>query len=47
VSGVDEAMALLTGRDDVDAVVRARLAELGKLRQKILAPAQRNRQARS
>lgn len=47
VSSVDEAMALLTGRDDVDAVVRARLAELGKLRQKILAPAQRNRQARS
>src|SRR5690606_25727550 len=39
VASVDEAMALLTGRDDVDAVVRARLAELGKLRQKYLAPA--------
>lgn len=47
VSSVDEAMALLTGREDVDAVVRARLAELGKLRQKILAPAQRNRRPRS
>ncbi|MCC7061095.1 MAG: ATP-dependent protease, partial [Burkholderiaceae bacterium] len=47
VSSVDEAMVLLTGRDDVDAVVRARLAELGKLRLKILAPAQRNRQPRS
>jgi len=46
VASVDEAMQLLTGRDDVDAVVRVRLAELGKLRQKILAPAQRNRQAR-
>ncbi|MCO5107215.1 MAG: AAA family ATPase [Burkholderiaceae bacterium] len=47
VASVDEAIALLTGRDDVDAVVRARVAELGKLRQKILAPAQRNRQPRS
>lgn len=46
VASVDEAMQLLTGRDDVDAVVRVRLAELGKLRQKILAPAQRNRQTR-
>jgi len=46
VASVDEAMQLLTGRDDVDAVVRVRLAELGKLRQKLLAPAQRNRQAR-
>ncbi len=46
VASVDEAMALLTGRDDVDAVVRARLAELGKLRQKYLAPAQRGRQPR-
>jgi len=46
VASVDEAMRLLTGRDDVDAVVRVRLAELGKLRQKLLAPAQRNRQTR-
>jgi len=46
VASVDEAMQLLTGRDDVDATVRLRLAELGKLRQKIFAPAQRNRQAR-
>jgi predicted ATP-dependent protease len=47
VATVDEAMALLTGRQDVDEVVRARLAEFGKLRMKLLAPAQRNRQPRS
>ena len=46
VASVDEAIRLLTGRDDVEAVVRARLAELGKLRQKIIAPVQRNRQPR-
>lgn len=46
VASVDEAIGLLTGRDDVEAVVRARLAELGKLRQKIIAPVQRNRQPR-
>ncbi len=46
VADVDEAMRLLTGRADVDAAVRARLAEFGKLRQKILAPAPRNRQSR-
>ena len=46
VADVDEAMRLLTGRADVDAAVRARLAEFGKLRQKIFAPAPRNRQSR-
>jgi len=46
VSTFDEALRLLTGRDDVDALVRARLAEYGKLRQKLIAPAQRNRQQR-
>jgi len=46
VATVDEALGLLTGRDDVDARVRARLADYGKLRQKLIAPMQRNRQPR-
>jgi lon-related putative ATP-dependent protease len=46
VTDVDEALRLLTGRDDVDAVVRARLGEFGKLRQKLQAPQQRNRRQR-
>ncbi len=47
VAHADQALALLTGRDDLDALVRARLADLGKLRQKLLAPAQRNRHGRA
>jgi lon-related putative ATP-dependent protease len=46
VASVDEALRLLTGRDDVDAVVRARLGELGKLRQKLAVPQGRNRRQR-
>ncbi|HLS57893.1 MAG TPA: ATP-binding protein [Zeimonas sp.] len=46
VATVDEALCLLTGRDDVDARVRARLADYGKLRQKLITPVQRNRQPR-
>jgi len=46
VATVDEALCLLTGRDDVDALVRARLADYGKLRQKLIAPAQRKRAQR-
>ncbi|RPH62904.1 MAG: ATP-binding protein [Burkholderiales bacterium] len=47
VATVDEALRLLTGRDDVDAAVRARLADYGKLRQKLQTPVQRNRQVRT
>ena len=48
VATVDEALRLLTGRDDVDAAVRARLAQYGKLREKQLLalPARERRRRR-
>jgi len=46
VATADEALRLLTGRDDIDAAVSARLVDYGKLRQRLMTPAQRNRHTR-